>query len=96
MRYISEKSVDIIMRHTNKKAIATYATYDEKNPTKPQLKWKDVIVPIMCSGADHSNNDNAKDLWAITTFSLYRATINRFWAYVLYGLATQTPEAKEH
>lgn len=92
--YMSEVIVDIIVRHTNKKVNATYAAYNEQNPTKPQLKWKDVTVPemyafiglLIMTGANHSNNDNTKDLWAITSYPLYRATmgINRFWALLRF------------
>lgn len=33
---------DIIIRHTNKKAISSYAAYNEKNPEKKQLVWKNL------------------------------------------------------
>lgn len=36
---MSVEMVDIIVRHTNQKAQATYAAYNENHPEKTQLKW---------------------------------------------------------
>lgn len=87
--FVTNEMVDIIMRHTNKKATSVYEKYNQKNPTKKQLVWKDVtprelyafLGILIMSGANNSNTDHTTDMWKATAHPLYRATmgINRFW-----------------
>ncbi|XP_046406298.1 piggyBac transposable element-derived protein 3-like [Ischnura elegans] len=87
--FFSPEMADIIIRHTNKKAISTYAAYNEKNPGKKQFVWKDLdlqefyafLAILITSGANNSNTDNAKDMWQSYSYPLYRAAmgITRFW-----------------
>lgn len=78
---------DIIVRHINKKIKKTYEEYNEKNPIKKPLSWKDLtlaefyaFVGILISGANYSNINHVFDLFKINSHSLYRASmgLNRF------------------
>lgn len=63
--------IDIIVRHTNKKATRVYQTNEEKNLTKKQLKWKELTLQefyaflgiLIMSGANNSNTDHSTDMW---------------------------------
>lgn len=58
--------VDIIVRHTNSKALSTYNAYNLQNPEKKKLKWNNLSVNefhaflgvLIMSGANNSNNDH--------------------------------------
>lgn len=79
--------VDIIVRHTNKKAEATYQNYNADHPDS-QHQWKPVTIPeiysffgiLICAGANNSNTDHTFDMWHSNSYPLYRATmgLNRF------------------
>lgn len=80
--------VDIIVRHTNKKARSVYQDYNKKNPTKQPLCWKDLTATefyafmriLIASGANNSNTDHVFDLFKYNSHPLYRATmgLNKF------------------
>lgn len=92
--YFTIEMVDIIVRHTNKKANSTYDAYNAANPTKRQLKWRDTTVAeiyafigmLIMAGANHSNDENARDLWTQLSHPLFRATmgLNRFWDLIRF------------
>ena len=81
--------MDIIIRHTNKKATAVYKTYNETHPTRKQAVWKDLTPSelygflgiLIAAGANNSNTDHTTDMWKTLSYPLYQATmgINRFW-----------------
>ena len=87
--FFTPEMADIIIRHTNKKASSTYATYNEEKPGKKQLLWLNLelqefyafLAFLITSGANNSNTDNTIDMWQSYSYSLYRAVmgINRFW-----------------
>lgn len=87
--YLTVEMVDIIVRHTNRKAHATYNAYNEENPNRRQLKWKDTTINeiyafigmVLMAGTNHSNDENARDLWTSQAHPIFRATmgINRFF-----------------
>ncbi|XP_076267092.1 piggyBac transposable element-derived protein 4 isoform X2 [Rhynchophorus ferrugineus] len=92
--FFTPEMADIIIRHTNKKAISTYANYNEKNPEKKQLEWKNLelqefyafLAILITSGANNSNTDNAREMWQPYSYPLYRAamSINRFWNIIRF------------
>nr|XP_047129361.1 uncharacterized protein LOC124809345 [Hydra vulgaris] len=92
--FFTPEMADIIIRHTNKKANLTYATYNEKNPGKKQLVWKNLelqelyafLAILITSGANNSNTDNTKDMWQSYSYPLYRAImgISRFWNIIRF------------
>jgi len=92
--FFTPEMADIIIRHTNKKAISTYTAYNEKNSDKKQLVWKNLelqefyafLAILITSGANNSNTDNAKDMWQTYSYPLYRAamSINRFWNIIRF------------
>ncbi|XP_044589814.1 piggyBac transposable element-derived protein 3-like isoform X2 [Cotesia glomerata] len=92
--FFTPEMADIIIRHTNKKAISTYTAYNEKNPGKKQLVWKNLelqefyafLAILITSGANNSNTDNAMDMWQTYSYPLYRAamSINRFWNIIRF------------
>lgn len=45
--FFTPEMADIIIRHTNKKAISTYTEYNEKNPEKKQLEWKTLELQLI-------------------------------------------------
>lgn len=88
-KMFTTEMVDIIVRHTNAKAILIYSSYNEDYPDKKQLKWNNLTsqefhaflgVLIMC-GAYNSNTDHTTDMWQTTSYPLYRASfgLRRFW-----------------
>ena len=92
--FFTPEMADIIMRHTNKKASSTHATYNEKNPGKKQLVCKNLelqefyafLAILITSGANNSDTDNTKDLWQFYSNPLYRAAMgtNRFWNIIRF------------
>ncbi|CAB3232002.1 unnamed protein product [Arctia plantaginis] len=74
--------VDIIVRHTNKKAEATYQHYNADHPDSPH-QWKPITIPktysffgiLICAGANNSNMDHTFDMWHSNSYPLYRATM---------------------
>ncbi|XP_014098495.2 uncharacterized protein [Bactrocera oleae] len=72
--------VDIIVRHTNKKAETIFQEYNP-NHTNLQHQWKPVTIPeiywffgiLICAGANNSNTDH--DMWHSNSYPLYRATM---------------------
>ena len=92
--FFTPEMADIIIRHTNKKAISTYTAYNEKNPIKKQLVWQNLelqefyafLAILITSGANNSNTDNTKDMWQSYSYPLYRAAmgINRFWNIIRF------------
>lgn len=85
----TSEMVNIIVHHTNRKASQVYRAYNEANPTKKQLSWKDItnrefygfLGILISSGINNSNYDYTIDMWRSSSYPLYRATmgINRFW-----------------
>ncbi|XP_018395958.1 PREDICTED: piggyBac transposable element-derived protein 4-like [Cyphomyrmex costatus] len=79
--------VDIIIRHTNKKALSVYAAFNAAHPDSKR-EWKPVTVQeiysfmaiLICSGVNNSNTDHTSDMWHSNSYPLYRATmgLNRF------------------
>ncbi|KAF7278930.1 hypothetical protein GWI33_007833 [Rhynchophorus ferrugineus] len=92
--FFTPEMADIIIRNTNKKAISTYANYNEKNPEKKQLEWKNLelqefyafLAILITSGANNSNTDNVREMWQPYSYPLYRAamSINRFWNIIRF------------
>ena len=92
--FFTPEMADIIIRHTNKKAISTYTAYNEKNLMKKQLVWQNLelqefyafLAILITSGANNSNTDNTKDMWQSYSYPLYRAAmgINRFWNIIRF------------
>jgi len=88
-KIFTAEMVDIIVRHTNAKAISTYATYNEDNPDKKQLKWNNLtsqefrafLGVLIMSGANNSNTDHTTEMWRPNSYPLYRASfgLGRFW-----------------
>lgn len=86
-KIFNENMVDIIVRHTNKKALSIYAVYNVDHSNSPR-QWKPVTIPelysffaiLICAGANNSNTDHTFDMWHSNSYPLYRATmgINRF------------------
>jgi len=84
----TNEMIDIIIRHTNKKAKHVYETYNTNNPTKTQLEWKDLTVRefnsflgiLITCGVNHSNTQFSLDMWKTNSYPLYRASMghNRF------------------
>lgn len=83
----SDEIIDIILRHTNKKAKQVYEAYNSL--TKKQLEWIDLTVRevdaflglLITSGVNHSNAQYTRDMWKVNSYPLYRASMgmNRFW-----------------
>ncbi|XP_018407391.1 PREDICTED: piggyBac transposable element-derived protein 4-like [Cyphomyrmex costatus] len=79
----TDEMIDIIIRHTNKKAKRVYETYNTNNPTKTQLEWKDLTVRefnlflgiLITSGVNHSNTQYGLDMWKTNSYPLYRASM---------------------
>jgi hypothetical protein len=77
------------VRHTNAKAISTYASYNKDNPDKKQLKWNNLtsqefhafLGVLIMSGANNSNTDHTTEMWRTTSYPLYRTLfgLRRFW-----------------
>ncbi|XP_065678219.1 uncharacterized protein LOC136093186 [Hydra vulgaris] len=92
--FFTPEIANIIIRHTNKKANLTYATYNEKNPGKKQLVWKNLehqelyafLAILITSGANNSKTDNTKDMWQLYSYPLYRAImgISCFWNIICF------------
>ncbi|XP_050335819.1 uncharacterized protein LOC126762820 [Bactrocera neohumeralis] len=92
--FFTPEMADIIIRHTNKKAISTYTAYNEKNPEKKQLEWKILelqefhafLAILITSCANNSNTDNAREMWQPYSYPLYRAamSINRSWNIIRF------------
>ncbi|KAL4084072.1 hypothetical protein QTP88_029388 [Uroleucon formosanum] len=71
------------------KTISTYATYNEDNPDKKQLKWNNLtsqefrafLGVLIMSGANNSNTDHTTEMWRPYSYPLYRASfgLGRFW-----------------
>lgn len=86
--FMSLEMADIIMRHTNKKAIATYNAYNIRHPDAIPKSWKSLTVAelyaffgiLIMTGANHSNSESVRDLWNVKSYPLNRTTmgVNRF------------------
>lgn len=93
-RVFTAEMVDLIVRHTNKKASTVYEIYNEKNPTKKQLIWTNLILQefyaflriLIMSGTNNSNTVHSLEMWKSTSYPLYRAAIgiNRFWSIIRF------------
>jgi len=80
-------TVDIIARHTNKKALSVYAAFNAAHPDSKR-EWKHVTVQemysfmaiLICSGVNNFNIDHTSVMWHSNSYPLYRATmgLNRF------------------
>ena len=78
---------DIIVRHTNKKALSVYAVFNAAHQNSNR-EWKPFTIQeiysfmaiLICSGVNNSNSDHTTDMWHSNSYPLYRATmgINRF------------------
>ncbi|CAK9823971.1 hypothetical protein ANTRET_LOCUS2213 [Anthophora retusa] len=74
--------MDIIVRHTNRKATAVYQKYNSDNPTKPKT-WKSLTTEelsafigiLITAGVNNSNIDHVYDMWKTTSYPLYRAAM---------------------
>ncbi|CAL1687546.1 unnamed protein product [Lasius platythorax] len=87
--FFSPEMIDVVLKCTNQKACAVYNEWNRKNPDKNQKVWKSVtsrefeafLGILITAGANHSNTDHTTDMWKITSYPLYRATmsLNRFW-----------------
>ena len=85
--------INIIVRHTNKKASVMYEEYNAQNRGKT-LTWTAVtssemyafLGVLICAVANNSNTDHTTDMWKASSYPLYRATfgINRFWNIVRF------------
>ena len=83
----SNEIVDIIVRHTNRKATAVYEKFNSDNPTKWKT-WKSLTTEqlsafigiLITAGVNNSNVDHIYDMWKSTSYPLYRAAmgVNRF------------------
>ena len=92
--FFTPEMADIIIHHTNKKASSTHATYNEKNPGKKQLVWKNselqefytFLAVLITFGANNSNTDNTKGKWQSYSYPLYHAAmgINCFWNIICF------------
>ena len=92
--FFTPEMADIIIPHTNKKSNSTHTAYNEKNPMKNQLVWKNLelqefyalLAILITSGANNSSTDNTKDMWQSYSYPLYRAAmgINRFWNIIRF------------
>jgi len=89
---LSNEMIDIVLRHTNKKARKVYEAYNTNHPPEKQRKWIDIterefdafLGLLITSGVNHSNVQNVQHtmhMWKTTSYPLYRASmgINRFW-----------------
>lgn len=80
--------IEIIVRHTNKKANSVYEAYNISHPMKIR-KWVNLterefhafLGILITSGVYHSNNYHTVEMWKTNSYPLYRAamSINRFW-----------------
>ncbi|XP_017795845.1 PREDICTED: piggyBac transposable element-derived protein 4-like [Habropoda laboriosa] len=74
--------IDIIVRHTNRKATAVYQKYNSDNPTKLKT-WKSLMTEelsafigiLITAGVNNSNVDHVYDMWKTTSYPLYRAAM---------------------
>jgi len=86
---LSNEMIDIVLRHTNKKARKVYEAYNINHPPEKQRKWIDIterefdafLGLFITSGVNHSNVENIMHMWKKTSYPLYRVSmgINRFW-----------------
>jgi len=87
-KIMSNEIIDIIVRCTNKKALATFEEYNKNNSEKDPCVWKNItsqelyafLGVLICAGANNSNIDHINEMCKSSSFPLYRATmgINRF------------------
>ena len=85
---MSNEMLDIIVRFTNKKALAVYEEYNNEHLGNDPRVWKNVtsremyafLGILICAGANNSNTDHISEMWKSSSYPLYRATmgINRF------------------
>ncbi|XP_071567686.1 piggyBac transposable element-derived protein 4-like [Temnothorax nylanderi] len=81
-KIITPEMVDLIIRHTNRKAEEVYNKYNAENPNS-QRSWKAVTPQefyafsgiLICSGVNNSNTDHTSEMWKTTSYPLYRAAM---------------------
>lgn len=87
-RIFTSEIVDTIVSHTNEKARSFYSSYNKSSKRK-KIVWRDLtrhefysfLGILIAAGANNANTDSSMDMWKITSYPLYRASmsLNRFW-----------------
>lgn len=88
---MSASILDIICRHTNKKAVSAYDKWNSEHPDNKPLKLKPTneeelsayLGILLTMSCQRSNYVNVSELWKMNAFPLYRATmlVRRFKSF---------------